>query len=77
MHRQMIRDGFLVTLAESYERDPGEFVTLAQQAVDSSIAREVLAELRNDGFVEEQVRGVVRLTARGYKLYRHEPLAEA
>jgi len=45
--------------------------------LDSSIAREVVAELRNGGYVEEQVRGVIRFTLRGYRAYRNEPLPYA
>jgi hypothetical protein len=29
--------------------------------------------LRNEGYVEEQVRGVVRLTLRGYNVYKRKP----
>jgi len=75
MNRELIRDGLLVTLARWYEDDQDRFVTLSKQTLDSSLAREVVAELRNEGYVEEQVRGVVRLTPRGYKLYKNEPLA--
>jgi hypothetical protein len=28
-----------------------------------------VAELRNEGSLEEQIRGVIRLTIRGYKKY--------
>jgi hypothetical protein len=33
--------------------------------------------LRNEGYVEEQVRGVVRLTLRGYKVYKSKPHSAA
>jgi hypothetical protein len=62
-----IQHGLLITLILCYEEDPHQFVTLPRQTLDSSSARVAVAELRNDGFVEEQVRGVIRLTARGYK----------
>jgi len=39
--------------------------------------RTAVAELRNEGYVEEQVRGVVRLTPRGYQVYRSKPLPAA
>jgi Mn-dependent DtxR family transcriptional regulator len=52
-------------------------VRLPQQTVDSSFARVAVAELRNEGYVEEQVRGVVRLTPRGYQVYRSKPLPAA
>lgn len=77
MSAQNIRDGLLVTLVIRYERDPGQFVTLSKQTVDSSSARLAIAELRNEGLVEEQVRGVIRLTALGYKKYRNAPLPHA
>lgn len=70
----LLRDGLLVTLVERYEVDPSQFVTLSQQTVDSSLAREAVAILRNEGHIEEKVRGVVRLTERGYKAYKNQPL---
>jgi hypothetical protein len=70
MESELIRDGLLVTLAKCYEQNPSEFVTLPKQTLDSSIAREAVAELRNEGFVEEQVRGVIRMTPRGYQIYK-------
>ncbi|HUJ96328.1 MAG TPA: hypothetical protein VLW84_13735 [Terriglobales bacterium] len=74
MHTEAIQSELLVTLADRYEHDPAEFVTLPKHILDSSSARVALAELRNDGFVEEQVRGVIRLTSRGYKAYKTKPL---
>jgi Mn-dependent DtxR family transcriptional regulator len=70
MSWQNIQDGLLVTLVLRYKEDPHQFVTVSRQTLDSSSARVAIAELRNEGFVEEQVRGVVRLTARGYKKYK-------
>jgi len=67
---QNIQDGLLVTLVLRYEEDPRQFVTLSRQTLDSSSARVAVAELRNEGLVEEQLRGVIRLTARGYKKYK-------
>jgi hypothetical protein len=57
MHWQNIRDGILATLVLRYEEDSHQFVTLSRQTLDSSWAREAVAELRNEGFVEEQLRG--------------------
>jgi hypothetical protein len=74
MHLQTVRDGLLVTLALRYEEDPNQYVVLSKHTVDSSSARIAVAELRNEGLVEEQVRGVIRLTARGYKMYRTMPV---
>lgn len=68
-----IQTELFLTLAERYEHNPQEFVTLPQQTVDSSFARVAVAELRNEGYVEEQVRGVVRLTLRGYNVFKSKP----
>jgi len=68
-----IQSELFVTLAEHYENDPAEFVRLPKQTVDPSFARVAVAELRNEGYVEEQIRGVVRLTLRGYNVYRSMP----
>jgi hypothetical protein len=75
MHgEELIRDGLLLTLAQCYEQDPSRYVTLPKETLDSSSARGLVAELRNEGYVEEQVRGVVRLTPRGYKVYKTDHL---
>jgi hypothetical protein len=71
---EMIRDTILSALAERYESDQTQFVTLPRQTMDSPLAREIVAELRNEKHVEEQMRGVVRLTWRGYELYRSQAL---
>jgi hypothetical protein len=70
MPAQDIRDGLLVALVLRYEQNRDQFVTLSKHTVDSSVARLAIAELRNEGLVEEQVRGVIRLTAPGYKKYK-------
>jgi hypothetical protein len=59
-------------LAERYEEDPTEFVRLPQPTVASSEARQAVSELRNEGYVEEEVRGVIRLTPRGYMEYKRK-----
>jgi len=69
---EISREELLLTLAEGYEYDPGQFVTLSKQTVDSCLVREMVAELRNEGYVEEQVRGVIRLTPRGYSSYKKQ-----
>jgi hypothetical protein len=74
---QNIRDGLLVTLVLRYEQDRSHFVILSKQTVDSSSTRLAIAELRNEGLVEEQIRGVIRLTELGYKKYKNRPLAYA
>jgi hypothetical protein len=70
MLETMLCEGLIVDLAERYEENPRQFVQLPQPTIDSSAARQMVAELRNEGYVEEEVRGVVRLTPRGYQLYK-------
>ena len=64
----------LLALAECSEPDPGQFIPLAKRTVDSVCVREIVAGLRNEGYVEEQMRGVIRLTARGYSSYKKQSL---
>ena len=68
------RYSLLIALAECYERDPSQFLTLAGETVGSALVRELIAGLRNEGYIEEQSRGIVRFTARGYRAYASEPL---
>jgi hypothetical protein len=70
MAAQGISGSLLVTLVLRYEQDRNQFLILSKQTVDSSSARLAIAGLRNEGLVEEQVRGVIRLTALGYQKYR-------
>jgi hypothetical protein len=74
---QNIQDGLLDALVFRYEEDHDQFVVLSKQTVDSSSTRLAIAELRNEGLVEEQVRGVIRLTALGYKKYKNASLPYA
>jgi hypothetical protein len=70
MQLEMLENGLLFKLAQFYEQDPTRFLALPKQTIDSSSARMAVAEMRNEGWVEEQVRGVIRLTPRGYKAYK-------
>jgi len=70
MRQEIVPSNLLASLAHSYEEDPRQFVTLPKPVVDSSLTRMAVAELRNEGYVEEQARGVVRLTMRGYQFYK-------
>lgn len=70
MESAFIPEELLSTLTECYESDPRNFVTLPKQSVDLSSVRIAIAELRNEGSVEEQKRGVIRFTTRGYKIHR-------
>jgi len=70
MLQETVGHGVLDALVHSYEEDPMRYVSLPKPMIDSSSARMALAELRNSGLVEEQIRGVVRLTPRGYKAWK-------
>jgi hypothetical protein len=61
-------------LIAAYEINEANFVTLPKETLDSSWARIVVSDLRNTGDVEEQVRGVVRLTVKGYKAHKQPEL---
>ena len=75
MDWELIREKLLLTLSGKYEEDPRQFVTLSKQTLDSSVARQIVADWRNQGYVEEKMRGVIRLTARGYSICRTHTLA--
>lgn len=62
----------LCELAQMYERDAAQFLAIPQQQMTSALVREAIAELRNEGYLEEELRGVVRLTARGYKMLQRQ-----
>jgi hypothetical protein len=70
MLENAVRDSLLLTLAEYYENNPGNFCRIPKPDLASALLRETVAELRNEGYVEEEVRGVIRFTERGYKAYR-------
>lgn len=73
MSEQEIRNELLLLLVSRYEQRREQYLTLSKQTVDCSFARWAIAELRNEGLVEEQVRGVIRLTALGYMKYNSAP----
>jgi hypothetical protein len=70
MLENALSDDLILDLAESYEENPGQFVQLPQPTMASAVTRQMVAELRNEGYVEEEIRGVVRLTPRGYLAYK-------
>lgn len=72
-----IQEGLLLSLVLRYEQDRDQFLILSKPTLDSSSARLAIAGLRNEGLVEEQIRGVIRLTPLGYKKYKNTPLAYA
>jgi hypothetical protein len=75
MLEKAFSDELIHRLAETYEEDPSEFVHLPQRTVASSEVRQTVSELRNEGYVEEEIRGVIRLTPRGYKEYKRKASA--
>jgi hypothetical protein len=72
-----IENQLMITLAEGFERDPRGYLTLSKETVDSSEARFIVADMRNQGYIDEKVRGVVRLTLRGYEFFRSRFLISA
>jgi len=68
MSAASISSDLLCELTRLYESDATQFLHIPQQQMTSAFVREAIAELRNEGYLEEEMRGVVRLTARGYKL---------
>ena len=73
MQRDLVRDGIRFKLAERYRENPAGFLSLSKEAIDSALGREIVAELRNEGHVEEEVRGTIRLTPRGYRAFQNDP----
>lgn len=55
------------------EKNPTGFLSLSKEAIDSVLGREMVAELRNEGHVEEEMRGTIRLTPRGYRSFQNDP----
>jgi len=72
-----IESNLLTTLATHYERDPFGYITLPKPTLDSAETRLMIADMRNQGLVDEQMRGVIRLTVRGYEQFRHRLLVSA
>jgi hypothetical protein len=73
MERDLVRDGLRFKLAKQYREDPTGFLSLSKEAIDSALGREIVAELRNEGHIEEEVRGRIRLTPRGYRAFQSDP----
>ena len=74
MQRELVRDGLLFALARRYREDPSRFLSLSTQTINSAFTREIVAGLRNEGHIEEAVRGTIRLTPRGYRAFQSDPL---
>jgi len=73
MKRDLVLDGLRFKLAQKYQENPTRFLSLSREIMDSSSSREIVAELRNEGHVEEDVRGTIRFTARGYRAFQNDP----
>ena len=73
MQRDLFLDGLRFKLAEQYRENPTGFLSLSKEAIDSVLGREMVAELRNEGHVEEEMRGTIRLTPRGYRSFQNDP----
>jgi hypothetical protein len=73
MQRDLVRDGLRFKLAQQYRENPMRFLRLSKEAIDSALGREIIGELRNEGHVEEEVRGTIRLTPRGYRAFQNDP----
>jgi predicted transcriptional regulator len=68
-------DCLLSTLAEHYEMHPDQFWQAPGRDLANAAVREMMAELRNEGYAEEEIRGVIRFTRRGYTTYKAGGLA--
>jgi hypothetical protein len=66
MNRETIRWELLMLLTKHYEEDYRRFVVIPLQLMEHCPIRITVAELRNERYVEEKVRGVIRLSPRGY-----------
>ena len=64
---------FLIRGPMQYRENPTRFLSLSKEAIDSALGREIVAELRNEGHIEEEVRGTIRLTPRGYMAFQNDP----
>jgi hypothetical protein len=75
MQRELVRDGLLFALAQGYREDPSHFLKLSKQTIDSALTSEILTQLRNEGHIEEEeMRGTIRFTLRGYRAFQNDPL---
>ena len=74
MDQQSIEWELLMLLTEHYEEDYRRFVVLPPPLMETYRVRAAVAELRNEHYLEEQIRGVVRLSPRGYLMCQKELL---
>jgi hypothetical protein len=59
-------------LTKHYEEDCGRFVVIPQPLMDVSPVGKAVAELRDERYVEERARGVLRLSPDGYLMCQKE-----
>ena len=72
VNQDSIRSKLLVLLSKRYEEDYRRFVVIPQTLMAIYSIRFAIAVLRNERYVEEQVRGVIRLSPRGYLMCHKE-----
>jgi hypothetical protein len=74
LNAHSIRWELLMFLSKNYEEDYRRFVVIPVSLMEICSIRFAVAELRNDRYVEERVRGVIRLSPRGYLMCQKEML---
>lgn len=74
MNEQSIRRELLMFLTKQYEEDYRRFVVIPAPLMEIYPIRVTVAELRNDRYVEERIRRVIRLSPRGYLMWQKEIL---
>jgi hypothetical protein len=72
MDEKSVRSELLAALMKRYAEDSQEFVVIPPALMETRHARFTLSELRNEGYVEEQARGMVRLKPRGFLMCQKE-----
>lgn len=66
MDQQSIQWEVLMFLTKHYEEDCRRFVVIPQLLMETQPVRAAIAELRDGEYVEERVRGLLRLRSNGY-----------
>jgi hypothetical protein len=74
MQGDIVCYALLFALAQCYREDPSHFLSLSEQAINSALTREIVAELCDRGHIEEGGRNTIRFTPRGYRAFQNDPL---
>jgi hypothetical protein len=80
MKRDLVRDGLRFKLAQRYQKDPRHFLSLSKETVDSALAREIVAELRNEGTLRKTcvaLSGLPHVATERSRTIHHPTLTEA